>query len=121
MVRARSWGGVKGKSILLDYNNVTRYYTLMIRSFKDRETQKIFEGRYSDKIPQKLTRVAERKLRILHRASLLEDLRIPPGNRLESLKGSREGQWSIRINDKYRICFFWKDADAHDVEVVDYH
>ena len=60
-------------------------------------------------------------LRILHRAGSLEDLRIPPGNRLEPLKGSRAGQWSIRINDQYRICFLWKDADAYEVEVVDYH
>lgn len=93
----------------------------MIRSFADRETKNIFEGRYSDTIPQYLTRTAERKLRILHRASSLEDLRIPPGNCLEPLKGSRKGQWSIRINDQYRICFLWKEADAYEVEVVDYH
>ena len=87
----------------------------------DRKTQKIFEGRYSDIIPQNLTRPAERKLRILHRASSLNDLRIPPGNRLEPLNGSRNGQWSIRINDQYRICFLWEGIDAYNVEIVDYH
>ncbi|AKS24684.1 MAG: Plasmid maintenance system killer [Leptospirillum sp. Group II 'C75'] len=93
----------------------------MIKSFKDRETQKVFEGQHSSKLPQHLTRTAERKLRILHRAGSLGDLRIPPGNRLETLKGDRKGQWSIRINDRFRICFMWTDNDAHDVEIVDYH
>ena len=118
-----TWGraGVKRELILLVNSNAMRYHRSMIRSFGDRETQKIFEGRYSDKIPQYLTRQAERKLRILHRAGSLDDLRIPPGNRLEPLKGSRKGQWSLRINDQYRLCFLWKDADAYEVEVVDYH
>lgn len=93
----------------------------MIKSFKDPETQKVFEGCHSGKIPQNLTRSAERKLKILHRAASLNDLRIPPGNRLEALKGDRKGQWSIRINDKFRLCFMWTDKDAHEVEIVDYH
>jgi proteic killer suppression protein len=93
----------------------------MIKSFKDRETQKVFEGHYSSKIPQNLTSSAERRLRILHRASSLDDLRIPPGNRLEAMKGNRKGQWSIRINNQFRLCFVWADKDAHEVEIVDYH
>ena len=93
----------------------------MIESIKDRETQKVFEGQHSSKLPQHLTRTAEKKLRILHRAGSLCDLRIPSGNRLETLKGDRKGQWGIRINDRFRICFVWTDRDAHDVEIVDCH
>ena len=121
VVCAREKGCAKGRMISLICINAMRYHSSVIRSFRDRQTQNIFEGRYSDIIPQNLTRPTERKLRILHRASSLEDLRIPPGNRLEPLKGSRKGQWSIRINDQYRICFLWKDADAYEVEIVDYH
>jgi len=68
-----------------------------------------------------IARVALRRLRLLHRARTLDDLRIPPGNHLEALKGDRAGQYSIRVNDQYRICFRWKDGDAHDVELTDYH
>ncbi len=93
----------------------------MIKSFKDRDTKKTFEGQYSKKVPKDLTRTAERKLRILNRAESIDDLRIPPGNRLESLKGNKKGQWSIRVNDQFRICFVWKETDAHDVELIDYH
>lgn len=75
----------------------------------------------SRRLPADIQRVARRKLRMLANASVLDDLRIPPANRLEALKGGRKGQFSIRINDQWRICFRWIDGDAHDVEIVDYH
>ena len=93
----------------------------MIRGFKDNETEKVFNGRFSKILPQDIQRVAERKLIMLHRAATLNDLRIPPSNRLEALKGNRKGQHSVRINDQWRICFDWLDGDAYDVEIVDYH
>ncbi len=92
----------------------------MIRSFRCKETEKLFNDclirRFSS-----IQRAARRKLEILEAAADLNDLRIPPGNRLEMLKGNRTGQYSIRINDQWRICFRWKDNDAWDVEIVDYH
>ncbi|TDI83531.1 MAG: type II toxin-antitoxin system RelE/ParE family toxin [Caldithrix sp.] len=93
----------------------------MIRSFKCKETEKIFNRVISKKFPNDIQRVALRKLRILNRANTLNDLRVPPGNRLEALKGRRKGQRSIRINDQWRICFEWHENDAHNVEIVDYH
>lgn len=93
----------------------------MIRSFKCKETEKIFQRRFSSKLPQNMQRVALRKLRMLNRSINLNDLKVPPGNRLEGLKGERRGQHSIRINDQYRICFVWEDNNAFDVEIVDYH
>ncbi len=93
----------------------------VIRSFRDKETEKIFERQRSRKLPSDIQQVALRKLRMLHRANTLQDLRIPPANRLERLKGNREGQYSIRINDQWRICFQWDSGDAFDVEIVDYH
>lgn len=93
----------------------------MIRSFKDKETQKVWEGTLSRRLPVPVQAVARRKLRMLNNAQTLDDLRIPPANRLEALKGRRKGQHSIRINDQWRICFIWQDAAAHDVEIVDYH
>ena len=93
----------------------------MIRSFKCKETEKIFNRLYSRKFPNDIQRVAIRKLRMLNRANSLQDLLVPPGNRLEELKGSRKGQHSIRINDQWRICFKWFKHDAQDVEIVDYH
>ena len=93
----------------------------MIRSFICKETEKIFQRRFSRKLPQDMQRVALRKLRILNRSIDLNDLQVPPGNRLEALKGERRGQHSIRINDQYRICFLWKNNDAYNVEIVDYH
>lgn len=102
--------------------NDSRYINLhMIRSFKCKETEKIFQRRFSSKLPQNMQRVALRKLRMLNRSIKLNDLKVPPGNRLEGLKGERRGQHSIRINDQYRICFVWKNNDAYDVEIVDYH
>ncbi|WP_008313601.1 type II toxin-antitoxin system RelE/ParE family toxin [Leptolyngbya sp. PCC 6406] len=93
----------------------------MIRDFKDKETQKVFERKRSHKLPSDIQQVALRKLRMLNRAETLQDLRVPPANRLERLIGDREGQYSIRINDQWRICFLWQDGDALDVEIVDYH
>ncbi|MGB2764082.1 MAG: type II toxin-antitoxin system RelE/ParE family toxin [Candidatus Aminicenantaceae bacterium] len=93
----------------------------MIRSFKCKETEKIFKSSYSKKYPVDMQRVALRKLRMLNRAEDLNDLRVPPGNRLEALKGKRKGQHSIRINDQWQICFLWQDKDVFDVEITDYH
>ena len=93
----------------------------MIRNFKDKETQKIFERQRSRKLPSDIQQVALRKLRMLNRAEMLQDLRIPPANRLERLTGNRKDQYSIRINDQWRICFEWQEGDALNVEIVDYH
>ena len=93
----------------------------MIKSFKDKETEKLFHGRFSAKLPQAIQRAAAIKLKILNAATVLETLRIPPSNYLESLHGDREGQHSIRINKQWRICFVWQGNDAYDVEIVDYH
>jgi proteic killer suppression protein len=93
----------------------------MIRNFADREAEKIWTGVPSRRLPVGMQPVARRKLRMLNNAAVLEDLRIPPANRLEGLKGDRKGWHSIRINDQWRVCFRWKDGDAHDVEIVDYH
>ena len=98
-------------------------YTLtgMIQSFKDQETERIFHRARSRKLPHNIQQVALRKLRMLNRAVNLNDLRIPPANRLEKLKGNRTGQYSIHINDQWRICFDWHDGDAYEVEIVDDH
>lgn len=93
----------------------------MIRSFRDRESEKIFRRERSRRLPLGVQRVALRKLLILDAAESIEDLRVPPGNRLERLLGDRQGQHSIRINDQWRICFVWKDNDAYQVEITDYH
>ncbi len=93
----------------------------MIKSFKNIETEKIFHLQRSRKLPADIQQVALRKLRMLNNAVTLNDLRVPPANRLEKLSGAREGQYSIRINDQWRICFEWKEKDAFDVEIVDYH
>ena len=93
----------------------------MIKSFADKETEKIFNREFSRKRPHEIQPLAKRKLDMINAADALEDLRIPPGNRLESLHGDREGQHSIRINDQWRICFYWIDNNACDVEVTDYH
>ncbi|PIR75400.1 MAG: plasmid maintenance system killer [Candidatus Magasanikbacteria bacterium CG_4_9_14_0_2_um_filter_42_11] len=93
----------------------------MILSFHDKETEKIWLQEYSRKLPRGIQQIALRKLFMIHRAKHIQDLRVPPGNRLERLQGDRNGQYSIRINEKYRICFRWLDGDAHHVEIVDYH
>jgi len=93
----------------------------MIRSFKCKDTEKIFNRHYSRKFPHNTQKLALRKLRMLNRSATLQDLRVPPGNRLEALSGNRKGQRSIRINDQWRICFEWRKGDAYNVEIVDYH
>ena len=93
----------------------------MIRSFKSKEAEKIFFRTRSKKLPGDIQDIAFRKLRMLHRAMTLQDLRVPPANRLERLKGDRQGQYSIRINAQWRICFRWENRAAEDVEIVDYH
>lgn len=93
----------------------------MIRSFRDRETEAVFARRGSRRLPPDLQRAALRKLVMLDAAEALADLRVPPANRLEKLSGDREGRHSIRINERWRVCFVWKEGDAHDVEIVDYH
>jgi proteic killer suppression protein len=93
----------------------------VIRSFRDRDTERLFRRERSRALPPELQRVALRKLVQLDAAALLADLRVPPANRLELLRGGRAGQHSIRINDQWRICFVWKENGAHDVEIADYH
>lgn len=93
----------------------------MIKSFKCKETEKIWNEEFSKKLPQDIQKRALTKLRMLNVAGVLDDLKIPPNNRLESLSGDRQGQYSIRINDQFRICFRWLDNHSFDVEIVDYH
>lgn len=93
----------------------------MIKTFKDAETQKIYQRERSRKLPSDIQQVALRKLRMINNAINLNDLRIPPANRLEKLSGDRIGQHSIRINDQWRICFEWRGSDAFNVEIADYH
>lgn len=93
----------------------------MIRSFRDRETERIFDRERSRALAQDVQHIALRKLRMLDAATRLADLRIPPGNRLEKLHGDREGKYSIRINDQWRICFEWRDGDAYRVKTTDDH
>ena len=93
----------------------------MILDFRDRETELIWRGELSRKLPREIQQVARRKLRMVNNTKALQDLRVPPPNRLEALKGERKGQWSIRVNDQWRICFVWNDGKASQVEVVDYH
>jgi proteic killer suppression protein len=93
----------------------------VIKNFKDREAASIFNGKTSRRIPNDIQRIAARKLEMLAAATVLDSLRVPPGNRLEKFSGDRAGQHSIRINQQWRICFVWQDGDAYDVEIVDYH
>ena len=93
----------------------------MIRSFADKETELVWQGYRSRRLPQHIQEAGLRKLRILNRAASLEDLRLPPGNQLERLERDRKGQWSIRINGQWRICFSWLEGEARNVEIVDYH
>ena len=93
----------------------------MIKNFAEKETEKLFRRQLSRKLPQNIQRNARMKLEILDSADLLQDLTIPPGNRLEKLSGDRKGQHSIRINQQWRICFVWRSGNAHEVEIVDYH
>jgi len=93
----------------------------MIKSFADKEAKKIFGREFSRKLPNDIQRITRRKLEILDAAESLNDLRVPPANRLEKLSGNRVGQHSIRINDQWRVCFVWRGEDAYEVEIVDYH
>jgi proteic killer suppression protein len=93
----------------------------VIVSFRDKETERIWEGEVSRRFPPDILRTAKRRLLILHAAISLKDLRVPPGNRLHALSGDREGQWSISINDQWRICFEWRSGNATNVEITDYH
>ena len=93
----------------------------MIMSFADKQTAAVFAGLKVRRFGAEPLRMAQRKLAQLHRAGRIEDLTVPPGNRLEKLSGDRSGQWSMRINDQWRICFVWRDSNAWDVEIVDYH
>lgn len=93
----------------------------MIKTFKDAETQKVYQRERSRKLPSEIQQVALRKLRMINNAISLNDLRVPPANRLEKLSGARKGQHSIRINNQWRICFEWRGNDAFNVEITDYH
>jgi len=93
----------------------------VIKSFKSKETEKIFNRTFSRKFPHDIQRIAFRKLRMLNRAQTLNDLRVPPSNRLKALSGDRKGQHSIRINEQWRICFQWNKGEIIKVEIVDYH
>jgi toxin HigB-1 len=93
----------------------------VIRTWADVEAEKLFNRQRTRRLPSDIQRVALRKLLMLDAATTLEDLRVPPANRLEKLKGDREGQWSIRVNDQWRVCFAWRDSNAYEVEIVDYH
>ena len=101
--------------------DATRYTRWVIRSFRGEATERLWSRRRSKAFDPRIERVALRKLVMLDAAETLEDLRVPPGNRLEALKGRRAGQHSIRINQQWRVCFTWTDAGPHDVEIVDYH
>jgi proteic killer suppression protein len=93
----------------------------VITTFFDDETRKVWEGEFSRKLPNQIQTVARRKLRMINNARRIDDLRIPPQNRLEKLSGNRDGQWSIRINDQWRVCFMWREGNVERVEICDYH
>ena len=93
----------------------------MIKSIADAETEKVFRREFSQRLPGDIQPIALRKLRMLNNAHTVNDLRSPPANRLEKLSGRREGHYNIRVNDQWRVCFAWRDGDAYDVEIVDYH
>jgi proteic killer suppression protein len=107
--------------ITFDRITARRYYFPVIRSFADKETEKIFKRYFSRKLPPEIQHAARLKLEILDAAEALQDLRIPPSNRLEKLSGDRAIQYSIRINKQWRICFEWREDYAENVEIVDYH
>ena len=110
-------------AFIVPFDNIigTRYYIPMIKTFHDDAAESIWQGSFTRKLPNQIQAIARRKLRMLNNARTLDDLRIPPANRLEKLSGDREGQWSIRINDQWRICFVWCDGTAERVEICDYH
>lgn len=109
-------------SITLDVNNAQRYYfPKVLRSFRDKDTERVWNRQRVRQLDEKTQRMALRKLLILDAADALGDLRVPPGNRLEKLKGDRSGMYSIRVNQQWRICFRWTVAGPEDIEIVDYH
>jgi len=93
----------------------------MIKSFADDDSERLFRGFRPKKLPQDIWKQGGRKLIFIHAAEDIQELRVPPGNRLEKLKGNRAGQWSIRINDQWRICFSWREDNTYEVEITDYH
>ena len=93
----------------------------MIKSFKSKEPQKLFQRQFSRKLPPEIHRIARKKLEVLDASETIQDLRIPPSNHLEKLSKERKGQHSIRVNDQWRICFEWREGNAYNVEIVDYH
>jgi len=106
---------------VLDNHDVLRYYHYVILSWRDKETERLWSGIPSRRLPSNIQRAARRKLLMLHAAVSLADLKVPPGNRLHALAGDRTGQLSISVNDQWRICFEWRDGNAHNVEITDYH
>lgn len=111
----------RARQVTLDVNNETRNWREVIRSFRDRETEKASEHERSRRLPPDVQRQTHRKLLRVDAAGALDDLRVSPGNRLERLSGERKGQYGIRVNDQWRICFRWERGDAYDVEITDYH
>lgn len=107
--------------LALATNSGAYYYPVVIRSYRNKDTQAVAERRRVRRLPEDIQRRAQRKLMILNNATNVNDLRVPPGNRLEALSGDRDGQHSVRINDQWRICFVWSDGNAYEVEIVDYH
>jgi proteic killer suppression protein len=114
-------GGGLQLNISLDVDSAPRYYKPMIKTFRSKETERLFDRLPSKHFPANLYRLAWKKLAILDAAEQIGDLRIPPGNHLEKLSGDRQGEYSIRINDQWRICFHWRQGNAYDVQLVDYH
>ena len=113
--------GYTCQNLTLAVKRTAVYHVKVIKSFKCKATERVFNLEISKRIPPGIQLIALRKLRMLHRSTSITDLRIPPANRLEKLSGNRAGQWSIRINDQWRICFQWHDGHAFKVEIVDYH
>jgi proteic killer suppression protein len=117
----------KPGSCRFELNNALRHITSYVivapgvKTFKGKETETIWRGQRSRHLPQGVQQAARHKLRMIDNARTLDDLRVPPANRLERLRGDRAGQYSVRIYDQWRICFVWKQGDAFDVEIVDYH
>ena len=109
------------EQITLDSSIAYRYYFSVIKSFADKATAAVFHGLEVRNLPKKIQPTARRKLMLIDAATSIQALRVPPGNRLEMLKGDRKGRWSIRINDQWRICLHWQDGHAWDLEIVDYH
>ena len=113
------WG--RPRFITLGVNNAVRYYWRVIRSFRDKDTEAIWQRRYVKKLSPELGRLTYNKLVLINAAESINDLRVPPGNRLEKLSGNRAGQYSVRVNDQWRLCFTWSASGAGNVELVDYH